>query len=195
MLVQFSCPLNGSQNLEGLIGISGQSELRYTIDGSEVRVYAPVRLEGNYTVVVNEGVQNAFEGKLDKAFTASVNFENRLPSVSIPGKGVIMPQSGRLVMPFDAVGLKAVDVVVLKIYENNIPQYLQRNNLNGDEELRRVGSPVVQKTIRLDTDKSVNLHRRTRFSLDLEQLVKTEPGAIYRVTIGFRKEYAMYTCP
>lgn len=195
VLVQFSCPLNGSQNLEGLIGISGQSELRYTIDGSEVRVYAPVRLEGNYTVVVNEGVQNAFEGRLDKAFTASVNFENRLPSVSIPGKGVIMPQSGRLVMPFDAVGLKAVDVVVLKIYENNIPQYLQRNNLNGDEELRRVGSPVVQKTIRLDTDKSVNLHRRTRFSLDLEQLVKTEPGAIYRVTIGFRKEYAMYTCP
>ncbi|RPD39095.1 alpha-2-macroglobulin family protein [Chitinophaga barathri] len=195
VLVQFSCPLNGSQNLDGLIGISGLSELRYTIDGSEVRVYSPERLEGNYTVVVNEGIQSAFDDRLDKSFTGSVNFENRQPSVSIPGKGVIMPQSGKLVMPFDAAGLKAVDVIVVKIYENNIPQYLQRNNLNGDEELRRVGSPVVQKTIRLDADKSVNLHKRTRFSLDLEQLVKTEPGAIYRVTIGFRKEYAMYSCP
>lgn len=194
VLVQFSDPINANQNLDGLIGISGVSELRYTVDGSEVRVYAPDRLEGNYSIVVNEGVLNAFDERLGKTFSASVNFENRLPSVSIPGKGVIMPQSGKLVMPFEAVGLKAVDVMVMRIYENNIPQYLQRNNLNGDEELRRVAKPVVQKTIRLDADKSLNLHKRTRFSLDLENLVKTEPGAIYRVTIGFRKDYAVYAC-
>lgn len=194
VLVQFSCPVNMSQNLEGLIGIGGVSELRYTIEGSEVRVYAPDRLEGNYSVVVNEGILNAFEDRLDKTFTASVTFENRLPSVSIPGKGVIMPQSGKLAMPFEAVGLKAVDVMVMKIYESNVPQYLQRNNLNGEEELRRVAKPVVQKTIRLDTDKSLDLHKRTRFSLDLEDLVKTEPGAIYRVTIGFRRDYALYSC-
>lgn len=194
VLVQFSNPINMGQNLDGLIGVSGVSELRYTVDGSEVRVYAPDRLEGNYTVVVNEGVIDAFDKRLGKTFSASVNFENRLPSVSIPGKGVIMPQSGKLVMPFEAVGLKAVDVMVMRIYENNVPQYLQRNNLNGEEELRRVAKPVVQKTIRLDSDKSVNLRKRTRFSLDLENLVKTEPGAIYRVTIGFRKEYALYAC-
>lgn len=194
VLVQFSCPVNQGQSLDGLIGISGVSDLRYTVEGSEVKVFSATRLEGNYTVVVNEGILSAFDDRLSKAFTGSINFENRLPSVSIPGKGVIMPQSGKLVMPFDAVGLKAVDVMVIKIYENNIPQYLQRNNLNGENELRRVGRPVVQKTIRLDADKSVNLHKRTRFSLDLEDIVKAEPGAIYRVTIGFRKEYALYSC-
>lgn len=194
VLVQFSCPINNAQSLEGLIGISGLSDLRYSVEGSEVRVYAADRLEGNYSVVINEGILNAFDEKLPQSFTASVNFENRMPSVSIPGKGVIMPQSGKLAMPFDAVGLKAVDVVVMKIYENNIPQYLQRNDLNGDQELRRVARPVIEKTIRLDNDKSLNLARRNRFSLDMEELVKAEPGAIYRVTIGFRKEYAMYSC-
>ncbi|MGX5820241.1 alpha-2-macroglobulin family protein [Chitinophaga lutea] len=194
ILVQFSYPINQGQSLDGLITASGLTDLRYTVEGSEVKVFATGRLEGNYTVVVNEGVLSAFDEKLTQAYTGTVNFENRLPSVSIPGKGVIMPQSGKLVMPFDAVGLNAVDVVVLRIYERNIPQYLQRNSLNGDNELRRVGSPVAVKTIRLDGDKSVNLHKRTRFSLDLEQLVKTEPGAIYRVTIGFRKEYALYSC-
>lgn len=194
VVVQFSSPINMGQSLDGLIGISGVSDLRYTVEGSEVKVFAPNRLEGNYTVVVNEGVLSIFDEKLNKAFTGSVNFENRLPSVSIPGKGVIMPQSGKLVMPFDAVGLKAVDVVVVRIYENNIPQYLQRNSLDGQEELRRVARPVAEKTIYLDQDKSLNLHKRTRFNLDLEQLVKAEPGAIYRVTIGFRKEYALYSC-
>ncbi len=105
-----------------------------------------------------------------------------------------MPQSGKLVMPFEAVGLNAVDVTVVKIYESNIPQYLQRNNLNGDNELRRVAAPVAEKTIRLDTDKSLNLRHRNRFNLDLEQIIKAEPGAIYRVRIGFRKAYALYTC-
>ncbi|WP_253906605.1 alpha-2-macroglobulin [Chitinophaga sp. SYP-B3965] len=194
VVVQFSSPINMGQSLDGLIGIGGVSDLRYTVEGSEVKVFAPERLEGNYTVVVNEGILSVFDEKLNKGFTGSVNFENRLPSVTIPGKGVIMPQSGKLVMPFDAVGLKAVDVVVIRIYENNIPQYLQRNSLDGQDELRRVARPVAEKTIYLDQDKSLNLHKRNRFNLDLEQLVKAEPGAIYRVTIGFRKEYALYSC-
>ncbi|WP_295128020.1 MG2 domain-containing protein [uncultured Chitinophaga sp.] len=194
LLVQFSDPLNATQSLEGLLGIAGISDLRYTIEGSEVKVYAPERLQGSYNVAVNEGVINANDKKLDNSFSSAVTFENRLPSVSIPGKGVILPSSGKLVLPFEAVNLNAVDVTVIKIYERNIPQYLQRNNLDGQDELRRVGTPVVRKTVRLDLDKSLNLHRSNRFNLDLEQLLRTEPGAIYRVTIGFRKDYSLSSC-
>ncbi|MCW3462928.1 alpha-2-macroglobulin family protein [Chitinophaga nivalis] len=194
LLVQFSDPISAAQTLEGLIGISGQSDLRYTIDGSEVKVYAPVRLEGNYNVIINEGIQNITDKRLGKTFSANVNFENTLPSVQIPGKGVILPESNKLVMPFEAVNLNAVDVTIIKIYENNVPQYLQRNNLSGNEELRRVGKPVVEKTIRLDTDKSVNLRKKNRFFLDLDKMLRTEPGAIYNITIGFRKAYALTAC-
>ena len=194
LLVQFSDPVSMAQTLEGLIGISGQSDLRYTVDGSEVSVYAPVRLEGNYNIIVNEGVINITDKRLGKTFSANVNFENTMPSVSIPGKGVILPESNKLVMPFEAVNLNAVDVSIIKIYENNVPQYLQRNDLDGSQELRRVARPVVEKTIRLDTDKSVNLHKKNRFFLDLDKMLRTEPGAIYRITIGFRKTYAITAC-
>ncbi|SFD24382.1 hypothetical protein SAMN05518672_1011229 [Chitinophaga sp. CF118] len=194
LLVQFSDPISMAQNLDGLIGISGISDLRYIIEGSEVKVFAPTRLLGNYTIVVNEGVINIYDKRLDDTFSGNVNFENTLPAVSIPGKGVILPESNKLVMPFEAVNLNAVDVTIIKIYENNIPQYLQSNNLDGSQELRRVGRPVVEKTIRLDTDKSLNLHKNNRFFLDMDKLLRTEPGAIYRVTIGFRKSYSLLTC-
>lgn len=194
VLVQFSNPVSVAQNLEGLIGISGQGDLRYSIEGSEVKVFAPARLEGNYSITVNEGILNIMDIRLGKTFSANVDFESTLPSVNIPGKGVILPQSNKLALPFEAVNLKAVDVTIIKIYERNIPQYLQTNNLNGDQELRRVGKPVVEKTIRLDMDKSLNLHKRNRFFLDLEKMLRTEPGAIYRVTIGFRKSYALQAC-
>ncbi|MGZ3874350.1 MAG: alpha-2-macroglobulin family protein [Mucilaginibacter sp.] len=193
-MVQFSDPIMVGQELNGLIGMSNVTDAAYTIDGSTVKVYAPERLQGDYNVFVNEGVENISHKKITKTFTANVFFENRLPTVTIPGKGVILPDSGKLMMPFEATNLNAVDVSIIKIYESNVPQYFQNNGFDGGEELRHVGKPVVQKTIRLDEDKSVNLNKKNRFMLDIDQLLRTEPGAIYRVIIGFRKEYSIYNC-
>ncbi|RYE06870.1 MAG: hypothetical protein EOP51_34105, partial [Sphingobacteriales bacterium] len=192
--VQFSDAIMVGQELNGLISINDITDPAYTIDGSVVKVYATERLEGNYTITVNPGIENIVNKKITKGYTASVFFENRLPSVTIPGKGVILPDSGRLMMPFEAINLAAVDVTIIKIYENNVPQYFQTNGFNGGFELRQVGKPVVQKTIRLDTDKGLNLSKKNRFMLDIDQLLRTEPGAIYRVLIGFRKEYSLYNC-
>jgi uncharacterized protein YfaS (alpha-2-macroglobulin family) len=194
VLVQFSDAIMVGQELKGLIGIKNVEDPAYTIDGSTVKVYAPERLQGNYSAFVNEGVENISHKKITKAYSASVFFENRLPSVSIPGKGVILPDSGKLTMPFEAVNLNAVDVSIIKIYENNVPQFFQNNSFDGGQELRAVGKPVVQKTIRLDQDKSINLNKKNRFMLDIDQLLRAEPGAIYRVVIGFRKEYSLYNC-
>lgn len=192
--VQFSDPILVGQELSGLIGITNGANMAYTIDGSIVKVYAPERLQGNFSVFVNEGVEDIYHRKIKQAFTANVFFENREPAVTIPGKGVILPDSGKLMMPFEAVNLSAVDVSIIKIYENNVPQYFQNNGFDGGFELRHVGKPIVQKTIRLDTDKSLNLTKKNRFMLDVDQLMRAEPGAIYRVIIGFRKEYSLYNC-
>ncbi|ATL46084.1 hypothetical protein COR50_02280 [Chitinophaga caeni] len=194
MLVLFSAPIDPAQDLRGLIYMSGVSDLRFTVDGSQVKVYSNKNLEGNHDVSISEGILDTGGDRLGKTFASSITFENRKPSVSVPSKGVILPQSQKLVLPFDAINLNAVDVTILKIYENNIPQYLQNNNLDGNNELRRVAKPIVRTTIRLDQDKSLNLHVKNRFNIDLEKYLNSEPGAIYRVTIGFRKEYALVKC-
>ncbi len=194
-LVQFSEPVANDQALEGLLSISEQDKLSYSINGSEVKIYTNGSLDGAYTVSINEGVANRKGKKLAKAFTANTFFENRLPSVKIHGKGVILPNSGgKVVMPFEAVNLKAIDVSVIKIYENNVAQFLQQNDLNGESDLRRVAKPLVQATVRLDDDNSLNLRHKNRFSLDLDKYIKTEPGALYRVFIGFKPEYSLYAC-
>lgn len=194
ILVQFSEAIATGQQLNGLITISQQSDLSYSIDGSEVKLYVPDNFEGNYTVTANEGIQNVWGNRLDKSFTANLFFENRLPSVTMRGRGVILPNAGKLVLPFETINLNAVDISIIKIYENNIPQFFQSNNYDGEYDLRRVATPVVQQTIRLDSDKTLDLHRKQKFSLDIDQYLKTEPGAIYHVTIGFRPEYSLYTC-
>lgn len=194
VLVQFSDALATNQQLNGLVTITDKGDLSYNIDGSEVKLFVADQLDGNYTVNINTGIQNIWGAKLEQAFSANIFFENRLPSVKIQGRGVILPNSGRLVLPFESINLSAVDVSIIKIYQNNIPQFLQANNLDGESDLRRVAAPVVQQTIRLDNDKTLDLHKRQKFSLDIDKYLKTEPGAIYHVTIGFRPEYSLYTC-
>lgn len=195
VLVQLSDPIAYNQDLKGLVAVSEQEDMSYTINGSEIKVYVANRLEGDYTVSINEGILNQWNNRLNKPFTANVFFENRLPSVAIHGRGTILPNTGgKLVLPFEATNLKAVDVSIIKIYENNVAQFLQTNAMNGEEDLRRVAKPLVKATIKLDEDASLNLHKKNRFSLDIDKYLRTEPGAIYRINIGFRPEYSLYTC-
>ena len=191
--VQFSSPIAVGQDLTGLITVSNQSDVSFTINGSEIKLYVGGVLDGNYTVNINTGIKNVWGQSLESGFTANVVFENRRPNVKIQGKGNILPTSGKLVLPFEAINLSAVDISIIKIFENNVPQFLQENDLGGNSELRRVSKPIVQKTLRLDDDKTLDLHRKQRFSLDIDKFLKTEPGAIYRVTIGFRPDYSLYT--
>jgi len=191
--VQFSDPIAIGQDLTGLVSISNKSDVSYTINGSEVKVFADGKLDGNYTVNINSGIKNTWGTILEQGFTANINFENKMPSVKIHGKGNILPNSGRLVLPFEAINLNAVDISIIKIYENNVPRFLQENTLDGNVSLRRVARPIVEKTLRLDDDKTLDLHKRQRFSLDIDKFLKTEQGAIYRVTIGFRPEYSLYS--
>ena len=67
-LVQFSDAVAINQDLNGLIAISEQPDISYTINGSEVKVYAANKLEGNFRVTVNEGIMNLWGMKLNKIF-------------------------------------------------------------------------------------------------------------------------------
>ena len=193
-LIQTSMPISVSQDLNGLISLGDLEDLRFTIDASQIKVYAPDDLLGNYNVTVNTTVKDIDNNQLESAKAANIVFEDKLPAVSISGSGTILPNSGKLVLPFEATNLKAVDIIVIKILENNIPQFFQANNYKEGNELRRVAKPIVQKTIRLDEDKALNLNKKNRFTLDLDKIIRTEPGAMYRVSIGFRKEYNVYDC-
>ena len=106
--------------------------------------------------------------------------------------GSILPDGRNLTFPFSAVNLAAVDVEVVKIYTDNIMTFLQDNEIYENYSLRRVGRLIFKQTVRLDTDKSLNLHQWQNFSIDLKNLFQEERGAIYNIRLSFRKAYSLY---
>lgn len=197
VLIEFSDPIAEKQNLDGLISLKGESgAMRFTVEDNSIKAYPETQLIGNHTLIVSTGIKNIAGASLPHGFTQVLSFEALKPQVKLMGKGVILPNSGNgLLFPFQAVSLKAIDVKVIRIYEDNIPQYLQVNSLDGNSELYRVGKVVVKKRIDLNVKSKADYGRWCNYSLDMADLIKAEPGAIYRVTIGFKKEYSAYNCP
>ena len=194
VVIQFSDPLNERQNLEGLINLSDVGTLDFEIKDNEIRIYPPVRQTGSKTLTIEAGIRNILDYKMDKGISMDVVFEQLNPAVRFTGKGSVLPGTNGLIMPFEAVNLKMVDVEIIKIYEKNVIQFFQVNDYEGSSELRRVGKPVLKKTIALDNTGVTDLGKWNRFTLDLSKLINTEPGAIYQVRIGFKRSYLAYAC-
>ena len=192
--VKFSDPLKKDQDLEGLIRIDGHSNLKYVIEDTEVKVYPNERIKGVKTVYLNTGIKNIMGNKLSKAEKVEVEFIEVKPALRITTKGTILPSTDGMIFPFEAVNLEAVDVKIVRIYENNIRQFLQVNNLSGESQLTRVGRPVVKKKINLTSDTQIDYGVWNNFTLDLSEIIKQEPGAIYRVELSFKKSYSLYAC-
>ena len=194
VLLQFSDPLQ-EQNLDGLIQIEGVTRsLRFIQQGNQISVYPPSRQAGVKTITIAEGIKNILGYKLKDKTTTDLLFEQLKPAVRAVGKGVILPSTDGMVMPFEAVNLKQVDVTVTRIYEKNIAQFFQVNQYGGQRELRRVGRPIARQTISLDNRGVTDFGRWNRFTLDLTDIMQAEPGAIYRVKLSFRKQHAAYLC-
>ncbi len=192
--IQFSDPLSEKQNLEGLISIAGLSSLDFEIKDNEVFVFPPVRQTGSRQLVIEAGIRNSLDFKMPMGGTFEVAFEQLLPAVRFTGKGNILPSSDGLILPFEAVNLKSVNVQVVKIFENNIVQFLQVNDFEGSQELRRVGKLVLKKNISLENAGVTDLGKWNRFTFDLAKLISAEPGAIYQVRINFKKSNVAFVC-
>lgn len=194
VILQFSDPLKEKQELKGLISIPEVDRLDFDIHDNEIWVYPSTRQAGSKTISISPGVRNILDYKMTKETSWEVLFQQMNPEVRVLGKGVILPSTDGLVLPFEAVSLKSVDVEIIKIFENNVLQFLQVNSISGSQEIRRVGKSILKKNVALDNSGVTDLGKWNRFTLDIAKLINSEPGAIYQVKFSFKKSYAAYFC-
>ena len=194
--IYFSDPILKNQDFSGRFQISGQNaNFKTLVDGNQVKLYPTSQLAGHQTLMINPGILNSVKTKFPKKITWEVSFVQEKPQVKMAGSGSILPDADGLIFPFDAVGLNAVDVEIFKIYNNNILQFLQYNNFNGNYGMELVGNVVLQKKFTLSQlNPTAKASTMARYAIDLKSLVDKDPAAIYQVRIGFKPSYAVYSC-
>ena len=194
LLINFSDPLKSNQNFNGLVQIASANQLRFSTAGNLLKVFFDENLKGEQLVEVFQGIQSEDDFKLKLPFAQKVVFSQPKPEIKFVKSGVILPSSNNLRINFEAINLNAVDVKIYKIYQNNILQFLQDNEINGNRQLKRVAQPVAKQKIILNTDKLQNLSKWKAFALDLSKIIDVDPGAIYRVELSFKPNYSLFKC-
>ena len=190
----FSRPLNKLQNLAGLISIDKHAgNLRSEIDGNIIYIYPSEPLADDFTLFVSDKIKSKENKTLNKESLMDLRFDSATPEIRSIGGGMMVPSSSQAIFAFEAINLNAVDIEIFKIFDNNVLQFLQSNQMDEGYYLEDVGRIVWRDKVSIpDADQMVN--QWTRVGINIKDYIQNDPGAIYQIRIGYQLAYAITDC-
>lgn len=195
--IYFSDPLDPNQDIRGLISIQPDtSKPRIQKQNEVITLY----LQDNATpkelkLKIAQGILSAGKRKLNKDFIYPIDFASEKPAIRFAddGTGSILPYSENLIMPIEVMNLKSFDVEIFKIFSNNVLYNLHLNEYNDDYTMVKLGRIILQQHIAINNRNQVK-DEWIPYALNLNQLIKPDPGAIYEVRLTFKPTDTDYGC-
>ena len=191
----FSDPVDDSQELEGLIYLEPSTAATINVTSNIVTLIPSKALQRVVTLNVESSVRNTGGKRLLSAFSTKLNFTAVNPGIMLAGNGVILPSSQNLIFPFKAANLKAIDLKIIRIFENNLPYFLQENDIDRGYSVKRFGRPVYSGRVDLVSGTGTGTGSWNLYTIDLADYIDVEPGVLYKVQLGMRRSYALTACP
>ncbi|MDR0601380.1 MAG: alpha-2-macroglobulin, partial [Treponema sp.] len=193
--VSFSAPLRQNQDLRGFISLSGNTGVRYSLEGNVVRIFGEQGREGipEGSLLVIQDLEDVNGNVLvtPVQYTVAGNWE--LPEVRFTGTGSILPTSQGTSMAIETRNVSGILVEAFRIHSDNMVQFLQVNGLSDTRELGRVGEPVWVKNFDFSWS-GADKNRWVRRGLDLSALAAKFPGGMFHLRISFRRRHVQYEC-
>lgn len=111
----------------------------------------------------------------------------KTPDIHFLSKGNILPSTGTLDLLFSSVSYAKAQVRIRKIYQSNILQYMQYDKYDSRSNIFNIANQVADTTIVLGSPQARHIREIKTYAISLEEIIKPEPGAIYRVEIRGRE--------
>ena len=182
--IAFSAALDPKQDFKSIVSMPGAGRLSFIVNENVLKVVPTVQAEDKQFISVSKAIRSAKGEKLAEDFDRWFAIPSGDPMVKFISRGAVLPSSGGMNLPFQAINYAKVRVRVKRIYENNVLQFLQNNRLGETycytENVARV---VLDTTLVLGETNSAKLRNLNTYGLNVADLVKVERGAIYRIEI------------
>jgi uncharacterized protein YfaS (alpha-2-macroglobulin family) len=194
--VAFSAPVKSYSDLRGFISLSGDTDVRYSLEGNVVKIFgsrggAEGIPPGSELVIQDLEDINGNVLLTPVQYTVSDKWE--LPQARFTGSGTILPTSQGSAMVIETRNISGVLVEAFEIYGANMVQFLQVNTLDGERELNRVGEPRWTTSVDFDW-KAADKNLWVRRGLDLSELAAKYPASMFRLRLSFRSRHIKYEC-
>ncbi len=189
--IRFSDELDSTQNLKGLVELA-KNKYNVSIDKNLIKIFPRNTLTGKYKVRIHQGIKSQRGKVLTKKIEKELTFDDIKPQVRFANnKGNILPPNSVLDIPFEAVGIHAIEVSALEIYPENMGFFLQTNNLAGINNSTRSGRYLWRKTIQLNP---ANPNQWNRYSFDVTDLMKKYHSGLIQLSLRILPQHSSYRC-
>jgi len=194
----FSDIIDASGELDGMVTAAPSFPLTISAEANRLLVIPGETVSGVVELTIDGSLRNTRGQRLGEPVKRSINFTPVEPGIKSAGRGVIIPSSGEIIFPFLAANLSAVDLTIIKIFENNLPYFLQQNNM-GDADyygsnIRQFGRPVFRGRVDLTGSAGFDPNSYNLFTIDLANYIEPEQGILYRIELSMRPSYSLYPC-
>lgn len=191
--IRLSQPPMAGQDIKSMIQLEPDPGFNLSTDNNLLKVSLPENFNGSLRLQMAPGLRSLSGVVMEQAFDTTLIFSELLPAVKLHNASTII-SGNNMMLPFQTIGLRAVDVQVVKVFSNNMLRLLQTNNLDGSYDLRLVGRVVAREQMVFSAADEASLMSWQNRAIDLSRLITQDQSSLYRVYITFRKDYAVLPC-
>ncbi|TVR54841.1 MAG: hypothetical protein EA426_16485 [Spirochaetaceae bacterium] len=195
--LEFSDELAVNQDLTGLIRVEPHRNVRIQPVGRTAYIHGEFANGDSYDVVVEPGVRSTRGGATGILVRETTTVPDVKPRIEYLSDGVFLPSSGDGRLQFRTVNVRAVHVTVTQVFENNLGQFLQTEQLSSSRSRRsgfnqyfieRVGVPVATEVLTIGERRNEWLVNE----LDLRRILDDHDKGLYLVELRFERDDMLY---
>ncbi len=156
--LDFSEPISLTSPIAGLVSVRPSVDVRFSIRDNSLFLLGDFELGTRYSVVVAPGVRATSGAMTRERREYPITLEDIKPQIRFSSDGVFLTSGARSRLRFATVNVRSVRVVVKRVFENNLGQFLQTERLSSLQGRRgefrasfvnRVGVVVAEEELEI----------------------------------------------
>jgi len=190
----FTDELDKQQQKEGFVTVKPNLAVKLKAAGNKLYVTGDFEMGKTYEITVAAGLKSIWNDALKAPAHAKLYLEDMKPQIRFAGPGVFLPSANQEKITFQSVNVKKVRLQIIKVFGNNLGQFLQTQKLTSTNEswdsgeLQRVGVTVKEQELVIGNQKNQWLTHE----IDLKEIFKLERKGLFQVTLSFARDDSLY---
>ena len=197
MEIKFSDLLDPKQDITGLVRIEPTVTFTFKAVDKRILLTGDFKYGQTYSLRIS-GIRSKWGTVLPAEVQKQVDFEDQKPQFSFLSDGLFLPSINEQKIGFKTMNVKSVHLEVKKVFESNLGQFLQSQNIDAqrqrnerfyDYDINRVGVTVANKKLQIGETKNQWLTHM----LDMKELIPPGEKGLFLIQLTFTKEDMLYS--
>ncbi|MBR7117980.1 MAG: alpha-2-macroglobulin family protein [Helicobacteraceae bacterium] len=193
--IKFSETLGYNINLDNFIRISPNVKFSVSQIDNIINIMGNFAQDSDYVVEILRGIKSQ-NSKLEKDVKIDIKTYDIAPKIQFSNDGIFLPDVNHKKIAFRSINVKKANVVVKKVYTNNITQFLNKSSLIKNNsynywlyDFGYIGDTIKEMSIDIDSPKNIWVQNE----LDLSFI--NDISGIFIVSLHFDQDGVDYKFP